>query len=254
MSINPIVKEVIIFNAGGAIVKREMKLSLQQGANHFRIQNVPASFDPNSAEIVLEHLKPEDKHSISLQQTIVSLPDRNNSQQVIDREKSAANSIISYSIDFTREMREKISTICEASSYRTFNDMNGVFDFVINAQKEGEVIVKIQYFVQDIRIKWHTSLQVSIDDDNKMADIEGFIIVDNQSGFSYDNVELSFAIFELPQSSGSQNMTNIDRGPILSELNSLHAPAPAQSLRGEMMNELNRMKSLKRTQRYKQLK
>ncbi|MBN1802685.1 MAG: hypothetical protein JW891_14330 [Candidatus Lokiarchaeota archaeon] len=252
MSINPNVKEVIIFNAGGAIVKREMKLSLQQGANHFHIQNVPASFDPNSAEILLEHLIPEDKQAISLQQTIVSLPDRNNSQQVIDREKSAANSIISYSIDFTREMREKISNICEASSYRTFNDMNGIFDFVINAQKESEVIVKIQYFVQDIRIKWQTSLQVNIDDNNKKADIEGFIIVDNQTGFSYDNVELSFAIFELPQSSGSPSLVNFEESPIVPQLNQLNAPAGG--LRTEMMNELNRMKSLKRTQRYKQLK
>ncbi|NVM36592.1 MAG: hypothetical protein HWN81_13435 [Candidatus Lokiarchaeota archaeon] len=159
---------------------------------------MPASFDPNSADIQLEFINPGDKDSITLQQTIVSLPDRNTSQQIIDREKSAATSIISYAIDFTHELREEVSTICEASSYRTFADMKGVFDFIINATKEGEVIVKIIYFIADLRIKWQTTLQVDIKDDGNNAQIEGFLVVDNQSGFSYENVELGFAIFELP--------------------------------------------------------
>ena len=98
----------------------------------FQIQNIPASFDPNSAEIKLRYIKPEDKTIISLQQTVTSLPDRKNVNQLIEREKSAAQNIISHSIDFTREMRENISDICEASSYRTYSDMNGIFDFIIN--------------------------------------------------------------------------------------------------------------------------
>ncbi|MHA1436890.1 MAG: hypothetical protein ACTSPD_04895 [Promethearchaeota archaeon] len=201
MLIDPKVKKLIIFNGGGGIVRREMKLSLNQGENKFQIQNVPASFDPNSADIKLEYVNPEDKEFITLQQTIVSLPDKNNVERVIEREKSAANNIISYAIDFTREMREKVSNICEASSYRTYADMTGVFDFIINARKESEVIVRIIYFINDIRIKWETTLQINIHDDNKTAEIEGFIIVDNQTGFSYDNVELGFAIFELPSES-----------------------------------------------------
>ncbi|MFX1297798.1 MAG: hypothetical protein ACFFD2_23500, partial [Promethearchaeota archaeon] len=89
-----------------------------------------------------------------------------NAQQIIDREKSAATSIISYAIDFTRELREKVSTICEASSYRTYADMKGTFDFIVNCSKpEGEIIVNIIYFVSDLRVKWHTSLQVNISDD-----------------------------------------------------------------------------------------
>ena len=200
MLIDPKVKSIVIFNEGGGIIKREIQLSLETGNNYFQIQNIPASFDPNSADIQLEFINPGDKDSITLQQTIVSLPDKNTSQQIIGREKSAATSIISYAIDFTRELREKVSNICEASSYRTYADMKGVFDFIINTPKVGEIIVKIKYFVADLRIRWQTSLQVDIKSDGSSADIEGFLIVDNQTGFTYENVELGFAIFELPSS------------------------------------------------------
>jgi hypothetical protein len=243
---------LIIFNAGGGIVEREMKLTLNQGINEFQIQNVPASFDPNSADIGLEYINLEDKNSIILQQTITALPDMKNVQQIIDREKSAANSIISYSIDFTRELREKVTNICEASSYRTYADQTGTFDFIINCSKrEGEVIVKIIYFVSDLRIRWHTSLQVNIDEDGKSAEVEGFIIVDNKTGFSYENVELGFAIFELPRA--PPTTTSEYGGP--PEAQEQAFPA---ALRQEMLGELNRYKDvqgkpMKRTQRMKNL-
>ncbi len=244
MLIDPKVKSLVIFNGGGGIVEREMKLSIQQGINEFEIQNVPASFDPNSADIRLEHLNPEDIDLITLQQTIITLPDYNNSQQIIDREKSAANSIISYAIDFTREMREKVSSICEASSYKTFADMKGTFNFIINSTKEGEIIVKILYFLSDVRIKWDTTLQVNINEDGKTAEIEGFIVVDNQTGFTYENVELGFAIFELPTPTSDIIDYQTDN-------------APEQMSQG-IMNELNVLRSakkgpMKRTQRFKQL-
>jgi len=199
MLIEPKVTKFSIFNGGGGIVEREIKLNLSQGINEFEIANVPASFDPNSADIKLEYIKTEDKDLITLQQTIVSLPDVNTSQQIIDREKSAATNIINYSIDFTRELREKVSNICEASSYRTYADMKGTFNFIINSKINGEVIVKILYFIADLRIKWETTLQVNINDDGKSAEIEAFLVVDNQTGFSYEDVELGFAIFELPR-------------------------------------------------------
>ncbi|MBD3338075.1 MAG: hypothetical protein GF353_03130 [Candidatus Lokiarchaeota archaeon] len=251
MRIDPKVKKLIIFNAGGGIVEREMKLSLNQGLNEFQIQNVPASFDPNSADIMLEFVDPTDKESISLQQTIVTLPDLANAQKIIDREKSAANNIINYSIDFTREMREKVSRICEASYYKTYADMNGTFDFIINCTKEqGEVIVKILYTLSDLRIKWQTSLQVNINEDGQTAEVEGFLIVDNKSGFSYDNVELGFAIFELPRYTGTQQEDQF-------QPTTGYVEAPAQpNLRQEMLGELNRMnkvKPMKRTQRMKSL-
>jgi len=198
MLIDPRVNKLVIFNGGGGIVERQIKLNLNQGLNKFEIANVPASFDPNSADIRLEFINPQDKNSITLQQTIVSLPDRNTSQQIIDREKSAATSIISYAIDFTRELREKVSNICEASSYRTYADMKGIFEFIINSTKQEEVVVKIIYFIADLRIKWQTTLTVDIKDNGNTAEIEGFLVVDNQTGFSYENVELGFAIFELP--------------------------------------------------------
>ncbi|TFG21831.1 MAG: hypothetical protein EU529_12310 [Promethearchaeota archaeon] len=199
MLIDPKVTKLSIFNGGGGIVEREIKLSLSQGTNEFEIANVPASFDPNSADIKLEYVSPTDKDLITLQQTIVSLPDANTSQQIIDREKSAATNIITYSIDFTRELRERVSEICEASSYRTYADMKGTFNFIINSKINGEVIVKILYFIADLRIKWETTLQVNINDDGKSAEIEAYLVVDNQTGFSYEDVELGFAIFELPR-------------------------------------------------------
>lgn len=199
MLIDPKVTKLSIFNGGGGIVEREIKLSLNQGTNEFELANVPASFNPNSADIKLEYVSPTDKDLITLQQTIVSLPDVNTSNQIIDREKSAATNIITYSIDFTRELREKVSDICEASSYRTYADMKGTFNFIINSKINGEVIVKILYFIADLRIKWETTLQVNINDDGKSAEIEAYLVVDNQTGFSYEDVELGFAIFELPR-------------------------------------------------------
>ncbi|KKM27285.1 hypothetical protein LCGC14_1576250 [marine sediment metagenome] len=240
MLIDPKVRKLDIFNGGGGIVEREIRLSLNQGINKFEIANVPASFDPNSADIKLDYVNPEDKEYISLQQTIVSLPDRNNSNQIIDREKAAANSIISYAIDFTREMREKVSSICEASSYRTYADMTGTFDFIINAKREGEIIVKINYFVSDIRIKWETTLNVNIDSNNK-AEIEGFIVVDNQTAFTYEDVELGFAIFEIPTD------TTLDYPP-------LNAPnAEPIYFESEQVQQALPRKIMKRTQRLKNL-
>ena len=244
MLIDPKVKSLTIFNAGGGIVEREIKLQVQSGINEFKIENVPASFDPNSADIKLEHIIPEDKELITLQQTIITLPDYNNSQQIIDREKSAANSIISYAIDFTREMREKVSNICEASSYKTFADMKGTFDFIINSTKEGEIVVKILYFLSDLRIKWDTTLQVNINEDGKTAEIEGFIVVDNQTGFTYENVELGFAIFELPTSTSDPMDYQFNEAPV--------------QMNQAVMSELNNLRSvkkgpMKRTQRFKQL-
>lgn len=203
----------------------------------------------------MEYVNPEDKEVITLQQTITALPDMTNAQQIIDREKSAATSIISYAIDFTRELREKVSNICEASSYRTYADMKGTFEFIVNCSKQGgEVIVKIIYFVSDLRVRWHTSLQVNISDDGKTAEVEGFIIVDNKTGFSYENVELGFAIFELP--SAPAYATTGYGGP--PEATAQEAAFPA-ALRQEMLGELDRLRSvqpksgLKRTQRMKNL-
>lgn len=241
MLIDPKVKSLVIFNGGGGIVEREIKLQVQSGINEFEIQNVPASFDPNSADIKLEYINPEDKEQITLQQTIITLPDYNNSQQIIEREKSAANSIISYAIDFTREMREKVSTICEASSYKTFADMKGTFNFIINSTKKGEIVAKILYFLSDVRIKWDTTLQVNISKDGKTAEIEGFIVVDNQTGFTYENVELGFAIFQLPKPESYSPDYEFDN-------------APEQISQG-LVNQMRSIKKapMKRTQRFKQL-
>jgi hypothetical protein len=253
MLIDPKVKKLVIFNAGGGIVEREMKLTLNQGINEFQIQNIPASFDPNSAELRLEYIASEDKEFITLQQTVTSLPDLKNAQQIIDREKSAANNIISYSIDFTRELREKVSNICEASSYRTYADMIGNFDFIINCSKqEGEIIVKIIYFISDLRIQWHNSLQVHLNEDGKTAEVEGFIILDNRTGFTYDNVEVGFAIFELPRA------TEYFKGDLIPPAEIPQQAAFPAALRQEMLGELGRLKNIeekpmKRTQRMKNL-
>ncbi|TFG01063.1 MAG: hypothetical protein EU541_00295 [Promethearchaeota archaeon] len=247
MLIDPKVKKLIIFNHGGGIVEREIKVSLQRGTNEFQIQNIPASFDPNSASVKLNYLNPEqDKDLFNLQQTVVSLPDPETTRQIINREKSAANTIISQSIDFTREIREDINRLCEASKYRTYDDMKGAFDFIINAKKEGEVIVQIQYFITDLRIRWETTLNVNVRDDGNSAELEAYLVVNNQTSFSYENVELGFAIFELPtrQSIGTRAPGSPPMEPTSINQEQL------SGLRNEMMSELNRMK---KTQRMKNL-
>lgn len=245
MLIDPKVSRVVIFNAGGGIVERGMKVSLNTGINEFQIENVPASFDPNSADIKLEHVNPGDTDAFKLQQTIVARPDINNSNQIIDREKSAANSIISFAIDFTREMREEINSLCEASSYRAYADMTATFNFIINAQRQGEVGVKILYFVNDLRIRWETSLQVNIKEGNA-AEIEGFIIVNNQTGFSYEDVDLEFAIFEIPRIAPDTTIANIYDAP---------AATNAYHENEEQMpqQQANMRQMLKKTQRLKKL-
>jgi len=96
-----------------------------------------------------------------------------------------------------------------------------------------------------VRIKWDTTLQVNINDDGNTAEIEGFIVVDNQTGFSYENVELGFAIFELPRTT----TTNGEAYPPPPPLMANEMPEMQQ----EMLGDLNRLKSMKRTQRFKQL-
>ena len=120
--------------------------------------------------------------------------------------------------------------------------MIGIFKFIINASKEGELIVKILYFISDIRIKWDTTLRVAIDDDGNSGEIEGYLVVDNQTGFSYEDVELGFAIFELPTPKN-------EFGDYLQPPSNVMPEMQQQ----EMFGELNRLKSMKRTQRYKQL-
>ena len=137
-------------------------------------------------------------------------------------------------------MREKVSSICEASSYRIYVDMIGTFDFIINAKREGEIIVKINYFISDIRIKWETTLNVNLDNDNN-AEIEGFIVVDNQTAFTYDDVDLGFAIFEIP--------TDTTFGfPPLNEPN-----AQSMYYECEEVQQALPRKVMKRTQRLKNL-
>jgi hypothetical protein len=98
--------------------------------------------------------------------------------------------------------------------------------------------------LSDVRIRWNTTLQVNINEDGKTAEIEGFIVVDNQTGFTYENVELGFAIFELPQTP--------------SNIADYQSNVPPLNLRQEMMSEMGSLKNIqkgpmKRTQRFKQL-
>ena len=91
--------------------EEEIKLSVQQVINEFQILNVPASFDPNSADVKLKYLNAEDEKHFKLQQTIISLPDPKNVQQIIEREKSAIFSSFFYSrISYLLKILIKIFT------------------------------------------------------------------------------------------------------------------------------------------------
>ena len=87
MLVDPKVNSLVIFNGGGGIVEREIKLQIQPGINEFEIEAVPASFDPNSADIKIEYINPKD---VSLEDVFIKLTGRSlsvDTRKVIKEEK-----------------------------------------------------------------------------------------------------------------------------------------------------------------------
>lgn len=202
MRINPPITDAIIFSGGGGLVIRKQKVKVTPGKNNLEIMDVPASFDP---ETITVELKGEKLDNIKLHQLSVKLPDRTIVNMVIQRERNASNNIITNATDLRAESRKEILAICESAYYRQYEDMMGELEIIVQSDIEGEINVIIKYFIIDMRIRWKPGVQVDLDEKNQVAKIVGYINVDNNSDFIFENVELEFAEFELaPTPSAAQ--------------------------------------------------
>jgi len=194
LRINPPITDAIIFSGGGGLVIRKQKVKVTPGKNNLEIMDVPASFDPETITVELEG---EQLDNIKLHQLSVKLPDRTIVDMVIQRERNASNNIITNATDLRAESRKQILAICESAYYRQYEDMMGKLDIIVQSDIEGEINLSIKYFIIDMRIRWKPGVQVDLDEKNQAAKIVGYINVDNNSDFIFENVELEFAEFEL---------------------------------------------------------
>ncbi|MHA1313843.1 MAG: hypothetical protein ACTSRB_08060 [Candidatus Helarchaeota archaeon] len=194
MKINPPITRAIIFSGGGGLVVRQQKMKAVPGKNVFEVLEVPASFDPDTTTVEIKTGQPE---KVKLVQLSVKLPDKKTVEMVINRERTASDNIITNATDLRAESRHKILNICESAYYRQYEDMYGELNIIVKSEIEDEIDITIKYFILDPRIRWTPTLQVDLDEKNKTANIIGYINVNNNSDFLFENVELEFAEFEL---------------------------------------------------------
>ena len=74
------------------------------------------------------------------------------------------------------------------------------------------------------------------------AEIEGFIIVNNQTGFSYEDVDLEFAIFEIPRVAPDTTIANIAE-PMYDSFTEAEEAMPQQEMR-QMLKKTQRLRRL----------
>ncbi|NMC05111.1 MAG: hypothetical protein GYA24_07870 [Candidatus Lokiarchaeota archaeon] len=232
MKINPQASKFVVFSGGGGLVSRRQVVKIMPGLNTFEIDDVPAAFDPRTATVELLNAPP----GIDIVQLDVKRPDKSIMNQFIAREKAAATNIINAATDLRGQNREKIIQMIESTHYRSYEDVLGSFTAIITSKVEKDIEIEVRYFVEDSRIKWEPSLHISIDKDKKTATMEGFIVVMNNSDFTYPQCELGFAEFELerqPPDSGGY-------------LNELQAEQSVQNVvvQSKMLPNIKRMKSL----------
>ena len=194
MRINPPITDTIIFSGGGGLVIRKQKAKVSPGKNNFEIMDVPASFDP---EQVIVEIVSEFQDKVKLSQLSIKLPDKTIVNMGISRERTASNNIITNATDLRAESRKKILAICESAYYRQYEDMFGEIDIVVASEGDAEINLTLKYFIIDLRIRWKPGVQVDLDEKNNVAKIVGYINVDNNSDFIFENVELEFAEFDL---------------------------------------------------------
>jgi hypothetical protein len=200
MKINPPCKRFIIFSGGGGLIVRSLSVDVPAGRTVFEVNEVPASYDPNTTTVEILNIKGK----ASLVQIDVRRPDKRIMDMFINREKTASDSIIQSSTDLRGGNREKIIQICESAYYRRYEDMTGSISISIDAETPSQFTLQIKYFMEDSRIKWKPTIRVNIDDEKKKANIEGYIMVMNNSDFNFENVEFQFAEFDLIQEVGEE--------------------------------------------------
>ncbi len=231
MKINPQPTKFIIFSGGGGLVFRRQSVKLAPGINTFEIDEVPAAFDPKTATV--EIMGAPD--GVEVVQLDVKRPDKTIMNQFMGREKTAATNIINAAADLRGQSREKIIQIVESTHYRSYEDAIGSFSVIITSKKDTTIDMEIRYFLEDARIKWEPSLHIALDQATGEATLEGFILVMNNSDFTYPQCELNFAEFELAQVV-----------PETGYLDNLEEEQSVQNIvpQSQMVKNLKRMKTL----------
>lgn len=193
MRINPPCKKFVVFSGGGGLISRSQVVDVPAGRTSFEISDVPASFDPNTTMVELLDVTGD----VALAQIDVKRPDKRIMDNFITREKTASDNIISASTDLRGSSREKIIQICESAYYRRYEDMLGSISVLLEAKAPSTFTLRVRYFIEDTRIKWRPTVHVNIDPKTHQATLEGYIMIMNNSDFSFENVEVEFAEFEL---------------------------------------------------------
>jgi len=231
MKINPPCKKFIVFSGGGGLIARSQVVEVPAGKTIFEISEVPASFDPNTTTVELLEIEGE----VELSQTDVRRPDKRIVDSFIQREKTASDAIIKASTDLRGTNREKIIQICESAYYRRYEDMIGNITISVRAKVPSKFTLQINYFVEDSRIKWKPAIHVNIDKVTKKANIEGYIMVMNNSDFSFENVECEFAEFEVVSEVGEEGF--------LDDLE-MEQAVQTKMPKARMLQNINRMRTL----------
>ncbi len=210
---------------------RRQSVKLTGGINTFEIDEVPAAFDPKTATV--EIMGAPD--GVEVVQLDVKRPDKTIMNQFMGREKTAATNIINAAADLRGQSREKIIQIVESTHYRSYEDAIGSFTVIISSKKDVTVDLEIRYFLEDARIKWEPSLHIALDQATGEATLEGFILVMNNSDFTYPQCELQFAEFELARAV-----------PETGYLDNLEEEQAVQNVvpQSQMVKNLKRMKTL----------
>ncbi len=210
---------------------RRQSVKLTGGINTFEIDEVPAAFDPKTATV--EIIGAPD--GVEVVQLDVKRPDKTIMNQFMGREKTAATNIINAAADLRGQSREKIIQIVESTHYRSYEDAIGSFTVIISSKKDVTVDLEIRYFLEDARIKWEPSLHIALDQATGEATLEGFILVMNNSDFTYPQCELQFAEFELARAV-----------PETGYLDNLEEEQAVQNVvpQSQMVKNLKRMKTL----------
>ncbi|MHC1590703.1 MAG: hypothetical protein ACXQS8_01315, partial [Candidatus Helarchaeales archaeon] len=66
MKVNPPITRAIIFSGGGGLVVRQQKIKVNPGKNIFEVQEVPASFDPDTTTVEIQSSQPDKVKLIQL--------------------------------------------------------------------------------------------------------------------------------------------------------------------------------------------
>ena len=197
--IDPPIKNFVVFSGGGGLITREAAVTLQAGKNQVIIQEVPASFDPET--FVLEF----DDPAVKLREFVIKKPNRQYVDDNLRREGECAKRLINESMELG-PARPEILEICEAVSLRTFIDEEVYLMVWLEAPVAVEGTLTLSYFIDDVRFKWKPTLIVELDEDWKRCRVKGFIAITNESARRFDDVEVSFADFAKEMTEDARNV------------------------------------------------